>query len=66
MERTIPTVDMQQLLDAGLNAFALQLFIESIANKKDAKDFQPLIFVFRGIRVTLEPEPGEEIDTRHH
>jgi hypothetical protein len=44
----------------------LQLFIESIANMKDAKTFSPLSFVFRGVRVTMEPEPGEEIDTRHH
>ncbi len=51
---------------AGLNAFGLQLFVESIADKKDAKDFRPISFVYRGIRVTLEPESGEEIDTRHH
>ncbi len=62
----IPSVSLQQLLDANFNAFGLQLFVESIADKKDAKDFQPFSFVFRGIRVTLEPEPGEEIDTRHH
>jgi hypothetical protein len=62
----VPTVSMQNLIDANLNAFALQLFIESIANMKDAKDFQPLSFVFRGVRVTFEPEPGEMIDTRHH
>jgi len=57
---------MQQLIDAGMNAFGLQLFVESIANKKDAESFGPLSFVYRGIRVTLEPEPGEVIDTRHH
>jgi hypothetical protein len=61
-----PTVSMQQLFDAGLNAFGLQLFMESIANMKDFKTFSPLSFVFRGVRVTLEREPGEEIDTRHH
>jgi hypothetical protein len=61
-----PTVSMQQLIDAGMNAFGLQLFVESIANKKDAESFRPLSFVYRGIRVTLEPEPGEVIDTRHH
>jgi hypothetical protein len=60
----IPEVSMQQLIDAGLNAFGLQLFIESIANKTDAKDFQPLSFKFRGIKITMEPDG--EIDTRHH
>jgi hypothetical protein len=65
-ESRIPTVGMQQLLDIGLNAFGLQLFVESIANKKDAKEFKPISFIFRGIRVTLQPEPGMEIDTRHH
>lgn len=63
-DEQIPEVGMQQLLNAGLNAFGLQLFIESIANKKDAKDFKPLSFKFRGIKVTLEPDG--EIDTRHH
>jgi hypothetical protein len=63
---SVATVSMQNLLDAGLNAFGLQLFVESIANKKEAKDFKPLSFVFRGIRITLEPEPGEDVDTRHH
>lgn len=64
--KTIPTVTTQQLINAGLNAFGLQLFIESIANKGDAKEFQPLSFVFRGIRVTMQPETGQEIDTSHH
>lgn len=61
---TVPEVTMQQLIDAGLNAFGLQLFIESIANKKDAKSFSPLSFRYRGIKITLEP--CGEIDTRHH
>jgi hypothetical protein len=60
----VKEVSMQDLLDAGLNAFGLQLFIESIANKADAKDFHPISFKFRGIRITFEPEG--EIDTRHH
>ena len=57
-------VTMQDLIDAGLNAFGLQLFVESIANKGDAKSFRPLRFRFRGIKITLEPDG--EIDTRHH
>jgi hypothetical protein len=61
----IPVVTMQQLVDAGLNAFGLQLFVESICDKKDAKDFRPVIFVYKGLRVTLQPEPGMEIDGRH-
>lgn len=62
----VATVGMQDLINAGLNAFGLQLFVESIATMKDAKTFSPISFVFRGVRVTLETEPGEEIDTRHH
>ena len=60
----IPELQMQDLINAGLNAFGLQLFIESIANKKDAKDFKPMSFKFRGIKITFEPQG--EIDTRHH
>jgi hypothetical protein len=63
-DRLYPEVTMQQLFDAGLNAFGLQLFIESIADKKDAKDFRPITFRFRGIKITFEPDG--EIDTRHH
>lgn len=60
------TVTMQQLIDTGLNAFGLQLFIESIADHHDAKTFKPITIVFRGIRIMFEPEPGMEIDGRHH
>jgi len=57
---------MQQLVDAGLNAFGLQLFIESIADKKDSDAFRPFSFLFRGIKITMEPVPGVAIDTSHH
>jgi len=63
-DRVWPEVTMQQLLDAGFNAFGLQLFIESIADKKDAKDFKAISIRFRGIKITFEPDG--EIDTRHH
>lgn len=62
----IAELEMQQLIDAGLNAFGLQLFIESIANKRDAKYFKAISFQFRGIKVTFEPQPGIPIDTSHH
>ena len=64
MAAEIPEVSMQQLIDAGLNAFGLQLFVESIGDKKDAKEFKPITFKFRGIKITFEPDG--EIDTRHH
>ena len=54
---------MQQIIDAGLNAFALQLFAESVAGKTDAKTFKPFSFIFRGIKITLEP--NGEVDTSH-
>jgi hypothetical protein len=60
----IPEVTMQHLINAGLNAFGLQLFVESIANMKDAQTFKPITFKFRGIKMTMEPEGP--IDTRHH
>jgi hypothetical protein len=64
-ETPIPTVTMQHLVDAGLNAFGLQLFVESVAGKTGAKTFKPFTFVFKGVRVTLQPESGQEVDTRH-
>jgi hypothetical protein len=60
----IRTVTMQDLIDAGLNAFGLQLFAESVAGKTDAKTFTPFAFIFRNIKVTLEPIG--EVDTTHH
>lgn len=60
----IPEVTMQDLFSAGLNAFGLQLFVESIAEMHDAATFKPITFKFRGIRITMQPDG--EIDTRHH
>jgi hypothetical protein len=59
-----PVIDMQQMIDAGLNAFGLQLFAESVAGKTDAKTFKPFAFIFRNIKVTLEPLG--DVDTSHH
>jgi hypothetical protein len=65
----IPKVTMQMLLDAGFNAFGLQLFAESFAGKinPDKPDAGlPFSFSFKGLRFTVEREPGEQIDTTHH
>lgn len=64
MGETIPEVTMQQLIDAGLNAFGLQLFAESVAGKDNATTFKPFTFKFRNIRITLEPDG--QVDTSHH
>lgn len=67
--KTVPTVTMQMLLDAGFNAFGLQLFAESFAGKVNPENPDaglPFSFSFRGLRFTIEREPGEEIDVRHH
>lgn len=64
--KEVPKVSMQQLIDAGFNAFGLQLFAESFANRAGKENFEPFTFSFRGLRFTVEREPGEEIDTRHH
>ncbi len=65
----VPLVTMQMLLDAGFNAFGLQLFAESFSGKINPQQPDaglPFSFSFRGLRFTIEREPGEEIDTRHH
>jgi hypothetical protein len=59
-------VTMQDLIDAGLNAFALQLFMESIAERAGADKFDPIRFSFRGILVTLARDPDRPFDGRHH
>jgi hypothetical protein len=62
----IPEVTIQGLLDAGLNAFGLQLFIESVAKRNRAAAFKPIKFSYLGVMVTIEPHPTKEIDRRHH
>ena len=68
-EQVVPKVTMQMLLDAGFNAFGLQLFCESFARKINPENPAaglPFTFSFRGLRFTVDREPGEEIDVRHH
>ncbi len=59
-KKIIPEVSGQMLIDAGLNVFGLQLFLESVINKKDVKTFNPLIFIYKGVKITLEPEINKE------
>jgi len=56
----IPEISLQQLIDAGLNGFGLQLFMESVITKKDAKTFEPFSFIYKGVKVTLAPEKKSE------
>jgi hypothetical protein len=62
----IAHVTMQQLIDAGFNAFGLQLFCESFADRAKGDQFRPFTFIFRGLKFTVECVEGEQIDTRHH
>jgi hypothetical protein len=64
--KAVREVSIQDLIDAGLNGFALQLLVESILVKKDAKTFEPFTLSFRGILFTLAPDPHRELDGRHH
>lgn len=52
-----PEVQMQHLINAGVNGFAFELVSESLAGKTDIHTFHPLRFQFRGVRYTLEPAP---------
>ncbi len=52
----IPEISLQQLIDAGLNGFGLQLFMESVKDKKDSETFEPFSFIYKGVKVTLAPE----------
>ena len=68
-DASVPRVGMQQLINAGFNAFGLQLFAESFADKVHPEEHWaglPFSFSFRGLRFIVTREPGEEIDTRHH
>jgi len=47
-----PQVTMQQLIDHGLNAFAVQLLSESIVNKKVTEQIK---FRFKNVAITIDP-----------
>ncbi len=58
--KVTPVVNEQMLIDAGLNVFGLQLFLESVLLKKDVETFDPLSFIYKGVKITLEHvEVGE-------
>jgi hypothetical protein len=61
-KKVIPEVNEQMLIDSGLNAFGLKLFIESITSKEDVKTFKPLTFIYKGVEITLKP--AGEINVR--
>lgn len=52
-------VNLQQLHDAGLNPFSVQLLTECVTRRKDKTvPFKPVSFVYNGVRITM----GEEVD----
>lgn len=64
------TVGMQRILDLRMNAFGLELFVESYwdtlalllehneASKVTAQLVEPLVLTFRGMTITLDPTKG--------
>lgn len=60
----MPDMTMQELLNMGLNAFALQLLIESLPNVEHLEGVKTISFGFRGARITIEFD--EQLDRRHH
>ena len=56
----IPVITIQQVIDAGMNGFGLQLFIESLTKKKDSATFEAFSFICENIKLTLEPIEREK------
>jgi hypothetical protein len=50
-------VTLQELLNHGLNGFAVLLLIESIERHPGKPLLKPLRFQFRGFKFTIEPHP---------
>ena len=55
--------DMQLMIDSRVNAFAVQLVAESFAALRDSGTplEEPLRFKFRGVKFTIEDDPGTEV-----
>ena len=49
-----PRVTMQQIIDAGLNAFAVKLLVESIVANNVTETVK---FKFKNVGITIEPLP---------
>ncbi len=65
--RNFASMGNQKLLDAGLNAFGLELFVESLwdAIERDLErgaEVKPLEFLYRGMSVVIDPTTGLEED----
>lgn len=63
-KQRVPEVSLQQLLDCGLNGFALQLLVESIVDVKKKAEFSRIEFSFRGVKFAFDW--SEPFDGRHH
>jgi hypothetical protein len=61
----IPSVGLQELINVGLNGFAFQLVVESIADKAKDRFVGPVRLNYKGLLFTVERAPAEEIDGRH-
>lgn len=57
-------ISMQELVQMGLNAFALQLLVESLPNVEHGEAWHKLEFRFRGAEITIEFD--DNLDRRHH
>lgn len=56
--KEVSNVSMQDLIDAGLNGFALELLVESYANPRRLGELPRITVVWRGVKVTLEEYDG--------
>lgn len=57
---------MQQMIDSGVNAFAVQLVAENFALLREGGEAlaEPLRFSFRGVRFTIEEDPESDWSLR--
>ena len=55
---------LQELLNHGLNGFAVLLLIESIERHPGKPLLKPLRFQFRGFKFTIEPHPDFLVDQK--
>lgn len=53
---SIPRVSTQQLINAGINGFAVSMFVESIRRFKDWRTSPPFSFSHNGVKITIEPD----------
>jgi hypothetical protein len=59
-QRPGPDLHPSQLVNAGLNGFAVEMLVESVRQFRDFEKFGPFRFSMRGVSITVSYDPASD------